>query len=232
MRIEILFIAAHFAHFAISKTRMATWEKVPGLEYHSAFLNAEEQRALEEAIAARPLKWKTLLDRRVQNWGGLPHARGMIPVDLPDFLQVLARRLVAANIYESAHIPNHVLINQYQPGQGIAPHTDGPVYMPTAAIISLQSATLFNIHAQGEKVASVWLQPGSLLVLKGASYNIMHHGIEARRKDTISHRDILNKEHAPSDGSIIERTERTSLTLRRASKTIRNPLRLSKRSVR
>lgn len=31
--------------------------------------------------------------------------------------------------------PNHVLVNAYQPGQGIMPHEDGPLYHPAVAIL-------------------------------------------------------------------------------------------------
>lgn len=32
---------------------------------------------------------------------------------------------------------NHVLVNEYQPGQGIMAHQDGPLYTPAVAILSL-----------------------------------------------------------------------------------------------
>jgi len=36
--------------------------------------------------------------------------------------------------------PNHILLNSYEEGQGIAPHKDGPLYENKVAIISLGSA--------------------------------------------------------------------------------------------
>eukprot|EP00049_Salpingoeca_infusionum_P021707 m.4244 g.4244 ORF g.4244 m.4244 type:complete len:338 (-) comp4441_c0_seq1:187-1200(-) len=41
---------------------------------------------------------------------------------------------------------NHVLINEYLPGQGIMPHEDGPIYYPTIATISLGSHTVLNFY--------------------------------------------------------------------------------------
>ena len=32
--------------------------------------------------------------------------------------------------------PNHVLVNEYLPGQGIMPHTDGPLFHPTIATVT------------------------------------------------------------------------------------------------
>jgi alkylated DNA repair protein alkB family protein 6 len=42
--------------------------------------------------------------------------------------------------------PNHVLINEYEPGQGIMPHEDGAAYWPVVATISLGSAIVFDIY--------------------------------------------------------------------------------------
>ena len=42
-------------------------------------------------------------------------------------------------------VPNHVLINEYLPGQGILPHTDGPLYVPIVVTISLQVYSIYVI---------------------------------------------------------------------------------------
>ena len=39
-------------------------------------------------------------------------------------------------IFTSGKGPNHVLVNEYLPGQGIMPHTDGPLFHPTIATVS------------------------------------------------------------------------------------------------
>ncbi|OCF37488.1 hypothetical protein I316_00612 [Kwoniella heveanensis BCC8398] len=41
---------------------------------------------------------------------------------------------------------NQVLVNEYQPGQGISPHEDGPAFHPLVATISLGSHTVLDIH--------------------------------------------------------------------------------------
>ena len=45
---------------------------------------------------------------------------------------------------------NSVRINGYEPGQGIHPHMDGPVYFPRAAIISLGSPCVFDFYPRME----------------------------------------------------------------------------------
>ncbi len=59
--------------------------------------------------------------------------------ELPPPLAEIARELVKRNIFPSSLSPNHVLLNEYQPGQGILPHTDGPKYEHRTATLSLGS---------------------------------------------------------------------------------------------
>ncbi len=208
---------------------VSTWSRIPGLEYHPTFLTPADQASLSAEIEARPNAWRPLLDRRVQNWGGLPHARGMVAVPLPAHLAKLGAKLTRAGLFSAEQPANHVLVNEYVPGQGIMPHTDGPAYMPVAAIVSLHAPVLFDLHYANVVVASLWAAPGSLIVLRGDAYGRLHHGIAARRTDYIDHEVILNKDSAPPHSSVMTRERRVSLTFRRSAKTIRNPLRLSKR---
>lgn len=68
------------------------------------------------------------------------HKKGLVPTPLPSWLQPLLARLAAeTGIWgEGGQLPNHVLINAYQPGEGIMPHEDGPLYRPAVAILSLE----------------------------------------------------------------------------------------------
>ena len=50
-----------------------------------------------------------------------------------------------SRIFTSGKRPNHVLVNEYLPGQGIMPHTDGPLFHPTIA-------TVFNAVHKQERV--------------------------------------------------------------------------------
>ena len=38
--------------------------------------------------------------------------------------------------------PNHILLNEYLPGQGISPHLDGDLFYPTIATVSLGNSIL------------------------------------------------------------------------------------------
>ena len=72
--------------------------------------------------------------------------------------------------------PNHYLINNYFPGEGILPHQDGPSYLPKVVILSLQESCVFSFYKYIEgnsnerrdqpPVASLCLKPNSLLFYK------------------------------------------------------------------
>ena len=49
---------------------------------------AEEALLLDRISKTPKTKWTQLRNRRLQNWGGLPHTKGMIPEQMPEWLQV------------------------------------------------------------------------------------------------------------------------------------------------
>ena len=62
--------------------------------------------------------------------------------------------------------PNHILINEYQPGQGILFHTDGPQYHPKTATISIGGSHVMfhfqkNLRYQEEKDEEESLNPSN-----------------------------------------------------------------------
>ncbi|KAL3719708.1 hypothetical protein ACJRO7_004654 [Eucalyptus globulus] len=88
-------------------------------------------------------KWKSLKNRRLQNWGGIVHEKGLLPQELPPWLKKVTEKVSE----ESGLFPstiNHVLINEYLTDQGIMPHQDGPAYYPVVAILSLGSAAVMD----------------------------------------------------------------------------------------
>ncbi|XP_065854437.1 alkylated DNA repair protein ALKBH6 homolog isoform X2 [Euphorbia lathyris] len=108
------------------------------------FITENEEKYLLEKIYEAPLsKWKSLKNRRLQNWGGVVHEKGLLPQDLPPWLTKITQRIYE----ESGLFPaamNHVLINEYLPHQGIMPHQDGPAYFPVVSILSLGSPVVMD----------------------------------------------------------------------------------------
>ncbi|XP_020893540.1 alpha-ketoglutarate-dependent dioxygenase alkB homolog 6 [Exaiptasia diaphana] len=105
----------------------------------------EEEHLLTKVYSAPKPKWTSLSDRRLQNWGGLPHPKGMIKEDLPPWLKVYAEKIGSLPVFDG-NTPNHVLVNEYEPGQGIMPHEDGPLFYPVVSTINLGSHTVLNFY--------------------------------------------------------------------------------------
>lgn len=47
--------------------------------------------------------------------------------------------------------PNHVLVNEYKPGEGILPHEDGPLYYPVVTNITLNSHAVIDFYRPRKK---------------------------------------------------------------------------------
>jgi len=137
-------------------------------------------------------------------------------------------------VFPSERPPNQVLVNSYSPGSGIAPHKDGAERFhatPGAAILSLASPVLIKFYKEpessaakgpGSLLASVLLEPRSLLCFSGESFVSVLHGIDATQSEVVGG-DCVN---APPDqvGSVIERRTRLSLTCRAAKTSERAAL--------
>lgn len=123
-------------------------------------------------------------------------------------------------------MPNHVLINEYLPGQGIMPHKDGAAYYPVVCTVSLGSSLCLDIHSSNEDGTTessprwrILQEPRSLLITTGDLYTEYLHGI-AEVKDevnlnstTVANWDLLRSPEEIKDGNF-ERHTRTSLTYR------------------
>ncbi|KAK2367283.1 oxidoreductase [Trifolium repens] len=180
---------------------------LPTLFYIPNFITETDQTLLLNNIYGAPSsKWKMLKNRRLQNWGGVVHEKGLLPQALSPWLTNFTQKICE----ESGLFPspiNHVLINEYQPNQGIMPHQDGPSYFPVVAILSLGSPVVmdFTPHARlkldsqevidkesdGETNEtgkekwiddhhpfSIILMPRSLLIFKDKAYSDYLHGIK------------------------------------------------------
>ncbi|KAJ2951342.1 hypothetical protein O0L34_g5744 [Tuta absoluta] len=192
--------------------------------YVREWVSREEEAALLGRVygAPRP-KWTQLSGRRLQNWGGVPHARGMLAEQLPGWLQDQLHRLP----HDAPPQPNHVLVNEYHPGQGIMAHEDGPLFHPVIATLSLGSHIVLRLYQktkEGEErreAGALLLEPRSLLILKDELYKDHLHAIEEVKCDildeTISNLDLCSETYVR--GSTIDRFTRISLTMRHVPKT-------------
>lgn len=165
-----------------------------GAIYVPDFASEAEAGALLSAADAAP--WRDDLKRRVQHYGYRYdyRARSVSPQDFlgapPGWLDAMRDRLVAGGWF--ARRPDQVIVNEYQPGQGVAPHVDCvPCFGDVIASLSTGSGCEMAFRAlDGEERSAVYLAPGALLVMTGAARHRWTHGIAPRKFDLIAGRRV------------------------------------------
>ena len=179
---------------------------VPGLACIPGFIDPSEEETLLRTIDGQ--SWLGDLKRRVQHYGyrydykARSVSRDLYLGPLPDWLASLTDRLYSKRVFPQQ--PDQAIINEYMPGQGIAPHIDCvPCFTDTVVSLSLGSACVMDFAQVGSKEKiSMLLEPRSLLVLSGDARYKWTHAIAPRKSDKI-------------DGAIIPRHRRVSVTFRR-----------------
>lgn len=214
----------------------------PTVYYIPDFISEEEEAYLLQQVYKSPkTKWTQLSGRRLQNWGGLPHPKGMVAEKIPDWLQQYCEKISALGAF-SGKTANHVLVNEYKQGEGIMPHEDGPLYHPTVTTISLGSHTLLDFYTpvssqdvdapQTEESRyhfSLLVRPRSLLILQEEMYQHLLHGIQACTQDMLTDK-VLNLATAGAlPGEMLTRGTRVSLTIRHVPKVMKAKLILGRR---
>lgn len=185
---------------------------------------SEEELILSKVYSVPKPKWTCLSHRRLQDYGGVPHVKGMIPEKIPAWLQQFMNKIGDLNIFENCK-PNQVLVNEYLPGQGIMPHTDGPLFHPIITTITCGSHTVLEFLENNEKrqkICRILLEPRSLVIIKDDLYCKYLHSIHDIKADSVF--DCLNlmqcdkKYHT---NEIISRKTRISLTIRNVPKVLK-----------
>ena len=176
-----------------------------GLTYLENYIQDEEAERLVREIDATP--WRTDLKRRVQHYGyrydykARQARREDYLGPLPDLFQHLAERLTSEGQFQT--LPDQVIVNEYQPGQGISAHIDcQPCFGETIASLSLLSVCVMQFASpKSSRHMELLLQPNSLLVMEGEARHDWTHAIPARKRDLVK-------------GQKLQRTRRISLTFR------------------
>ncbi len=191
--------------------------KISGLEYALDYITEKKESDFLNWIDKQP--WITDLKRRVQHYGWRYDykARKVHPDmrlgDLPAPLAKMAARLHKDGLID--RLPDQVIVNEYEPGQGIARHVDcEPCFGDTIITMSLGSGCVMeftkaertggrlDIKKPTKEVVPAWLEPRSVVSMKGDSRWWWFHGIPARKSDEWK-------------GETYKRNRRVSLTFRK-----------------
>jgi len=163
-------------------------EPVPGLRYVPDFIALVDEATLLAEIDARP--WLADLKRRVQHYGykydykARAISRSMFVGPLPTFAIALGARLIQAQLLTEP--PDQLIVNEYEPGQGITPHIDcEPCFKERIVTVSLGSQCELEFIPKDEAQTSktIMLEPRSGLLISGEARYEWLHTIRARLSD-------------------------------------------------
>ena len=153
------------------------------------FISKAEEHELLRVIDLAP--WNQDMKRRVQHYGFRYDykARAVSNRDrlgaIPDWALEIAQRLADCDYF--AQVPDQVIVNEYEPGQGISSHIDRTsCFGPTVASLSMGSDIVMDFSGDAGKSGAVLLPRRSMLIIRGASRSSLRHSIAQRRRDTIN----------------------------------------------
>ena len=180
---------------------------IKGFRYIEDYISESEHDWLLDQIDEH--QWRKDLKRRVQHYGfKYDYKARKVNLDmrighLPEWLQALGQRL-----HEDGHMPaepDQVIVNEYEPGQGISSHIDcEPCFANMIVSLSLGSGCVMDFTSKLDKAKKipVWLAPKSIIVLRDEARYKWLHGIASRESDQWA-------------GQKYERQRRVSLTFRK-----------------
>jgi len=131
---------------------------LPGLRLIEDFITPEEEIGLLAHIDAQP--WNRELSRQTQHYGYryVYATRQLEPAAaLPPWLVELGQRIATHLGLKDAW--TQVIVNEYQPGQGIASHTDHTgLFGPVVGRDALGAATVMEFSRGSSPKRELWLQ--------------------------------------------------------------------------
>lgn len=170
-----------------------------GLTYIPDFISEAEERVLMECVDKE--EWDNSIARPVQHYGWIYDYKNRdVTKDnylgpLPHWCETVVEKL-------QPHFENKIdqlIVNAYNPGQGISAHIDQPMaFGPVVASVSMlspvpmvfqeRSASDSRIERSSQergtdRVVKIMLAPRSAVILKGDSRYKWTHSIPARAKD-------------------------------------------------
>lgn len=172
-----------------------------GFEIHKEFVSAEEEEALMEEIEGR--EWLNELSRRTQHYGWRFDYKRKACVPTTESIPALFDEMFKERLGAWWQARVQCTVNEYLPGQGIAPHVDThAAFGDSIFALSLGSGIgLRLISSHPRTKYNVWLPRRSLISYQGEARYSFAHGIVSRKGDLV-------------DGEWVFRQRRVSITLR------------------
>lgn len=221
---------------------------IPGIYYVPDYISEAEEREILERIKATPAELKSKIKKRtVQEWGCsmCEECKQSFVSDfnMPPWVQQCTDMLVYDGLFTPSTFPNSVRVHEYEKGEGIGPHCDGPIYVPQVTVLSLAATSVMSFYPRqdpyydhpmdhyndtfkfddgeiGRKkpLQTVVLEPRSLLVFSGDAYHYYPHGVSDHAVDDLSPEvagEVVNRAFLrDKDITQVHRSYRCSLTTR------------------
>ncbi|XP_072783687.1 tRNA (carboxymethyluridine(34)-5-O)-methyltransferase ALKBH8 isoform X3 [Taeniopygia guttata] len=206
----------------------------PGLMVIEKIISPEEEKRLLESIDWKGDEdtqnaQKTLKHRRVKHFGyefrydnNNVDKDKPLPGGLPEICNPFLEKCLKQGYIK--HKPDQLTVNQYEPGQGIPPHTDTHSAFEDEIIsLSLGAEIVMDFkHPDGHTVA-IMLPRCSLLVMTGESRYLWTHGITPRKYDVVQASELGQKVRTITadvgDLTLNRRETRTSFTFRKVRRS-------------
>lgn len=162
--------------------------EVDGLKLIHQFITPTEEQELLTQLDKE--EWNTSLSRRTQHYGHEynytdKEAKKEVP-PIPEYCAFLVDRMLEQGILKER--PDQMIVNEYKPGQGIAPHVDNIKFFKDGiASVSLGSDVMMDfIHTNTPTLKKQGVLPRrSILSMHGVARYKWRHGIAQRMKDPV-----------------------------------------------
>jgi alkylated DNA repair dioxygenase AlkB len=184
---------------------------VPGLYYIENLISPEYSQQLFHYLD-NEAKWSPITDspnsRVVQHYGFLYNYKHRnhkemgtpIPYLFSSLIQTLEQKVQELKLTDSSYSFNQVIVNNYEPGQGISKHTDIKSYGAVIGCYTIGSGATMRFRKK-EEIVDIYVKPNSLYIMSGDARYLWTHEMPSTKTDIC-------------DGKRVTRDRRISITFR------------------
>lgn len=155
--------------------------EIKGLTYIDDYITAEEEKDFLKYINSQ--EWNNKLSRRTQHYGYeyIYNKKNKLneATEIPSIFKKLLNKINK----EFGGRFDQLIVNEYKPGQGIAPHIDNiKLFGDKIVSISMGSNTVIEFKYSDTKINKL-LKRRSIVVLEDDARYIWSHSIPSRKAD-------------------------------------------------
>lgn len=179
-----------------------------GLKYYDNVIDEKFSDELFEFLdRENEKKWKSLSDskksRKVQHYGYKYDYKSRNITQKGEEIPEIFKPLFDYILTHSDETFNQIIVNNYEPSQGISAHTDVKDYGKVIACFSIGSGAVMRFTSENLSY-DLYVKKNSIYIMSGDSRYNWKHEMVSRKSDVV-------------DGKKIQRGRRISITLRKVS---------------